>query len=159
MYNKVYVEITNICNMNCSFCHGHKRPPRQMSREEFLLILEKLKKHTKYIYYHLMGEPTSHPLLPEFVRLAGERGYKSIITTNGTLLKRSGDEILASGVHKVNISLHSFEKGSEDEHVRYVTEIAEFAKNAANKGTIVVFRLWNNGVDDGKNEKTIILLF
>ena len=41
MYNKVYVEITNICNMSCSFCHGHKREARQMSREEFSLILDK----------------------------------------------------------------------------------------------------------------------
>ena len=39
MYNKVYVEITNICNMNCSFCHGHSRAPRQMSIDEFAVIL------------------------------------------------------------------------------------------------------------------------
>ena len=49
MYNKVYVEITNICNMNCSFCHGHSREPRQMTIDEFSLILEKLKEQTKYI--------------------------------------------------------------------------------------------------------------
>jgi len=84
MYNKVYVEITNICNMNCSFCHGHSRPPRQMSTEEFSLILNKLSGHTKYIYYHLMGEPLTHPQLHNFIKLAGESGYKSIITTNGT---------------------------------------------------------------------------
>ena len=34
MYNKVYVEITNICNMNCSFCHGHSRALRQMTEAE-----------------------------------------------------------------------------------------------------------------------------
>ncbi|MBQ1223366.1 MAG: radical SAM protein [Oscillospiraceae bacterium] len=55
MYNKVYVEITNICNMSCSFCHGHKRAPKRMSRDEFSLVLDKLKEQTKYIYYHLMG--------------------------------------------------------------------------------------------------------
>ena len=82
MYNKVYVEITNICNRSCSFCHGHKRALRRMSREEFAIILEKLKGQTDYIYYHLMGEPLTHPLLPEFVKMAGECGYKSIITTN-----------------------------------------------------------------------------
>ena len=72
MYNKVYIEITNICNMNCSFCHGHSRAPRRMSREEFEFILGKLTPHTKYIYYHLMGEPLTHPLLPDFIKLAGE---------------------------------------------------------------------------------------
>lgn len=158
MYSKVYVEITNICNMNCSFCHGHKRQMRRMTMEEFSLILGKLEKQTKYIYYHLMGEPLTHPLLPDFIRLAGERGYKSIITTNGTLLHRRGEEILSAGLHKVNISLHSFEDGSTENHERYVREISDFAKAAAARGTIVSFRLWNKGVDGGKNDISLALL-
>lgn len=158
MYSKVYVEITNICNMNCSFCHGHKRQARRMTMEEFSLILGKLEKQTKYIYYHLMGEPLTHPLLPDFIRLSGERGYKSIITTNGTLLSKRGEEILSAGLHKVNISLHSFESGSEENHTRYVNEISSFAKAAAACGTIVSFRLWNSGVDGGKNEISLKLL-
>ena len=151
MYNKVYVEITNICNMRCSFCHGHSRAPRRMNKEEFARILEQLTGHTQYIYYHLMGEPLTHPQLPEFIRMAGAQGYKSIITTNGTLLRNRRDELLAAGVHKVNISLHSFEDGSDEDHIRYIQEIAEFAKCAARGGTIVVFRLWNQGFDNGKN--------
>ncbi len=158
MYNKVYIEITNICNMSCSFCHGHKRSPRQMSTEEFTFILDKLKNQTKYIYYHLMGEPLTHQLLPEFIKLASKSGYKSIITTNGTLLSKYGKELLSSGLHKVNISLHSFEKNDNESHARYVSELSEFAKNAANRGTIVVFRLWNKGFDDGKNDITVNLL-
>lgn len=158
MYNKVYVEITNICNMSCSFCHGHKRERRRMSLEEFSLILDKLKDKTKYIYYHLMGEPLTHPLLPEFLKMAAESGYKSIITTNGTLLKKRGDEILSAGLHKVNISLHSFEGGSESSHAEYVEMLAEFAKKAAESGTIVVFRLWNKGVDGGTNDSSLNLL-
>lgn len=158
MYNKVYVEITNICNMNCSFCHGHKREPRLMSIEEFSVILEKLKEHTKYIYYHLMGEPLTHPLLPEFVKLAGENGYKSIITTNGTLLKKCDDELLNAGIHKINISLHSFENGDYESHSNYIKNIAEFSKKAADRGVIVVLRLWNRGVDGGKNDVSLKLL-
>ena len=158
MYNKVYVEITNICNMNCSFCHGHSREPRQMSIDEFSLILEKLKEQTKYIYYHLMGEPTTHPRLSEFIKLAGKYGYKSIVTTNGTLLNKCGDSLLNSGAHKINISLHSFENGSAEDYEKYVSELANFAKKAAEKGVIVVFRLWNRGFDDGKNEKAFKLL-
>lgn len=120
MYNKVYIEITNICNMSCTFCHGHKRSPRRMSIEEFTLILDKLTDQTQYLYYHLMGEPLTHSQLPEFIKLAGKKGYKSIITTNGTLLKKRGQELLASGVHKINISLHSFENGSDEEYKQYL---------------------------------------
>lgn len=158
MYNKVYVEITNICNMNCSFCHGHNREPGLMSIEEFSVILEKLKEHTKYIYYHLMGEPLTHPLLPEFVKLAGESGYKSIITTNGTLLKKCGDELLNAGIHKINISLHSFENGDYESHSNYIKNITEFSKKAADKGVIVVLRLWNKGADFDRNDTALSLL-
>ena len=158
MYKKVYVEITNICNMNCSFCHGHKRVPKQMDKGEFSAILDKLKGYTEFIYYHLMGEPLTHPLLPEFIKMAGERGYKSIITTNGTLLDEQGFKLLTAGVHKVNISLHSFEDGSDEDYDRYITEAAEFAKSASKQGVIVVFRLWNKGVDGGRNQMALELL-
>ncbi len=155
MFNKVYVEITNICNMNCSFCHGHHRTPRQMSRDEFAFILDKLTEQTKYIYYHLMGEPLVHPQLPEFIKMAGQRGYKSIITTNGTLLNKRGEELLSAGLHKVNISLHSFEQGDDEAHLNYVLDLADFAKKAASQDVIVVFRLWNKGVDGCRNDFAI----
>lgn len=158
MYKKVYIEITNICNMNCSFCHGHKRAPRRMNSDEFSLILDKLCGLTEYIYYHLMGEPLTHPDLPDFIKTATERGFKSIITTNGTLLSKHGEKILSAGVHKVNISLHSFEKGSDADHESYVVSLAEFAKKAAECGVITVFRLWNKGFDCGKNVSSIELL-
>ncbi len=158
MYKKVYVEITNICNMSCSFCHGHKREARQMSREEFSLILDKLKGHTKYIYYHLMGEPLTHPKLAEFIKMAGESGYRSIITTNGTLLSKRAEEILSAGVHKINISLHSFENEADDDFYRYVCEIASFSEIAASQGIIINLRLWNKGFDGGKNELVLDML-
>lgn len=158
MYNKFYVEITNVCNMNCSFCHGHKRPPKQMSTAEFSHILNQLVGKTNYIYYHLMGEPLTHPLLPDFLMLAKAKGFKSIITTNGTLLLERSKELLSSGVHKVNVSLHSFENGSDESLTNYVSDIANFAKHASKHGTIVVFRLWNDGFDGDKNERVISLL-
>jgi len=158
MYSRAYVEITNICNMQCSFCHGHTRSPRRMSREEFGRILDQLTGQTKYIYYHLMGEPLTHPELPEFLRMAAERDFRSMITTNGTLLQKRGKEILDAGLHKVNISVHSFEEGSSVEHRQYLSEIAEFAEMASGSGVIVVLRLWNQGYDDGRNEQVLSFL-
>ena len=153
MYSKVYIEITNICNMSCSFCHGHSRPPRRMSREEFSYILNELEGQTKYIYYHLMGEPLIHPELPDFLRMAKDRGFKSIITTNGTLLPQRGDEIIAAGVHKVSISLHSFEGHDEAAFSTYLRGVTDFADKASRAGIIVVFRLWNRGHDGGRNNE------
>ena len=159
MFSRVYVEITNICNMNCSFCHGHSRKPRRMTREEFSLVLDKLSEHTEYIYYHhLMGEPLTHPELPEFLKMSRNRGFRSIITTNGTLLAKRGDEIISSGLHKVSISLHSFEDGDDESYEKYIKEVSEFALKGAKAGVIVVFRLWNRGHDGGRNEKALDLL-
>ena len=155
MFSRIYVEITNICNMNCSFCHGHSRKLKQMTTEEFELILNKISGFTNYIYYHLMGEPLTHPKLPEFIKIASDKGFKSMITTNGTLLKQFGDKILDSGFHKVIISVHSFEDGTEEQFEDYMKNLADFAIKAHNKGVIVVFRLWNNGFDKGRNNKII----
>lgn len=153
MYSKVYVEITNICNMRCSFCHGHSRAARRMSGEEFSRVLDKLEGKTKYIYYHLMGEPLTHPELPDFVKLAGERGFKSIITTNGTLLDKRGEELIAAGLHKINLSVHSFESGDDADFERYMSGLADFADVASSAGVIVVLRLWNKGFDGGINDR------
>ena len=152
MFSRVYVEITNSCNMSCSFCHGTRRPPRSMTREEFSVVLERLSGVTEYIYYHLMGEPLTHRDLPELIRMAGRAGYKSAITTNGTLLSRRGDELIAAGVYKVSISLHSFEEGGAEALDAYLDSCFDFADKASRAGVLTVFRLWNRGHDGGRND-------
>ena len=158
MYSRVYVEITNICNMNCSFCHGHSRENRRMTADEFRCILDSLHGVTDYVYYHLMGEPLTHPDLPLFLQTAKQKGFKSVLTTNGTLLDRCGDAILEAGLHKVSISVHSFEKGSKDAFEKYMNTIADFAQKANDNGVIIVFRLWNNGGGDNMNDDVISFL-
>ncbi|MBE6718044.1 MAG: radical SAM protein [Ruminococcaceae bacterium] len=158
MYSRVYVEITNICNMNCSFCHGHSRKPKSMSVDEFSVVLEQLSGQTEYIYYHLMGEPLIHPDLPLFMKMSAQKGYRSIITTNGTLLSDKGDQLLSAGLHKINISLHSFEKNDNNMHRDYLKGVCEFADKASKNGTIVVLRFWNNGCEDEKNNYALKFL-
>ncbi len=158
MYSRVYVEITNICNMDCSFCHGHNRTPRQMTEAEYAHVLKQLSGKTKYIYHHLMGEPLVHPLLPQFIQMAARAHFYPMITTNGTLLDSRGDALLDKGLHKVNISLHSFEGDGLDSHRQYIDKIAHFAEKANQSGTLVSLRLWNNGCDEGRNDTTLTLL-
>lgn len=158
MYSRVYVEITNICNMNCSFCHGHNRTPRQMTEAEYAHVLDQLAGKTQYIYHHLMGEPLVHPLLPRFIQMAVRAGFHPMLTTNGTLLDRFGDSILIPGLHKVNISLHSFEGDQQHQHENYIRKIADFAHKANNAGILISLRLWNNNCDDGRNSTALKLL-
>ena len=144
MYSRVYVEITNICNRSCSFCPGTVRPLRRMSLSEFDTVTDRLRGVTEYIYYHVMGEPLTHPQLPDFIRLAKAKGFKSAITTNGTLLSTRGHELIEAGVYKVNISVHSFEDGEDAAaHGGYLDQILNFADEASQNGVLTVLRLWN----------------
>ena len=158
MYSRVYVEITNLCNRSCSFCPGTAREGRMMTPEEFRVIAGKLTGVTQYLYYHLMGEPLTHPDLGTMVRIASELGFRSAITTNGTLLPRRGDALIEAGVYKVNISVHSFEDGSEEDYVNYIQGCLDFAARAADAGVLVVLRLWNQGHDGGRNDSTLRLI-
>lgn len=157
-YSRVYVEITNACNRSCSFCPGTVRPKRLMTRAEFTAVADKLVGITDYLYLHVMGEPTAHPELTEFIGIASERGFKCAITTNGTLLPRVGESLLSSSIYKVNVSLHSFEEGSDADYVRYVSGCLDFADRASKRGILVTLRLWNRGCDGGRNIDTVAMI-
>ena len=109
-FAKIYLEISNLCNLSCAFCPGTRRQKRAMTEAEFAALLPKLRPYADFLYFHLMGEPLLHPLLERFLELAGEHGFKVILTTNGTLLQKQQHVLLeAPALHKVNISLHAFE--------------------------------------------------
>ena len=154
-YSRVYVEITNICNKSCSFCHGTKRERRMLSEEEFSLIANSLVGVTEYLYFHIMGEPTAHPLVDRFIEIANSLGFKVAITTNGTLLSRVGDGLISSGVYKMNISLHSLEGENNEE---YLSSVCDFADRAARAGVLTVLRLWNGGESNPENDATLSYL-
>lgn len=152
-FAKVYVEISNICNLNCSFCPGTTRKPKRMSTEEFEIVLNKIKSYTDFIYFHLLGEPLCHPNLAELLKIAEDMNFKVIIITNGTLLNKNKDILLNSKSHyKTVISLHSFEANDNKNSFEcYLENCLEYAKTAENK-KIVVLRLWNNGGKDSLND-------
>lgn len=152
-FRKIYLEISNICNLKCAFCPGTKRRSKALSEEEFTTLLPKLRPWTDFLYFHLMGEPLCHPKLQRFLDLAGEAGFKVILTTNGTLLKKNQDILLnAPALHKINISLHAFE--ANDLSVpfeKYLQDCFSFGTEAQGK-KLIVYRLWNHGGADKRNQ-------
>ncbi|MBQ1264139.1 MAG: radical SAM protein [Oscillospiraceae bacterium] len=143
-FQRVYLEITNVCNRACAFCPGTKREKRFLSTDEFRTLAEKIRPHTDYLYLHVMGEPLLHPELKQILSIAKSLGLRVIITTNGTLLAQVSDTILQSEcVHKVHISLHAFEANDGGDLSDYVNSCANFGKAASSLGILVNFRLWN----------------
>ncbi len=155
MIDKAFVEITNICNLNCSFCAGHKRKNEYMKLLSFKYILDKLKGKVKYLYLHLMGEPTGHPRLKEILDITDSYDFRVMLTTNGTLFDKCADILLNfKKLYKISISVHSFE-GTHDDALcldKYLDSVLAFAKKSAERGIITVFRLWNSGGKDTMNE-------
>lgn len=151
MIDRCYIEITNTCNLDCHFCPKHQRKRRQLSAEEFDLLTDKVRGKVCFLYFHLMGEPLLHPLLPQFITMAREKGFKTVLTSNGTLLHRAMN-LLDTLPHKVQLSLHSHESNARGELSSYMEEVMNFAPQAAAKGTCVVLRLWNQGGMDKENE-------
>ena len=143
MLDKIYLEITNVCNLDCSFCHKTSREKKLMTGEEFERLTDRLRGKTKYLYFHLMGEPTLHPSLPEFIDRAQEKGFFPMLTTNGSTLGEKGALLLEHLPYKISISLHAPEANPRFADPSYLDNCLTFAKNASQRGCIVALRLWN----------------
>ena len=157
MIDRCYIEITNTCNLNCDFCPKHHRRKRQLSAGEFNLLTDRVRGKVSFLYFHLMGEPLLHPLLPQFIRTANEKGFKTVLTSNGTLLHRCLP-LLEALPHKIQLSLHSHESNARGELAGYMQEVMQFSVQAAEKGTCMVLRLWNQGGRDKENEEVMRLI-
>lgn len=155
-FHKIYLEISNVCNLRCGFCPGTKREKRFLTEAEFSALLSKLRPWTDYLYFHLMGEPLCHPKLETFLRLAGEAGFRVILTTNGTLLEEKKEILLsAPALHKVNVSLHAFEANDLSIPFKtYLSRCFSFGQ-AVNGRFLVVYRLWNSGGAEQRNPEIL----
>lgn len=145
-FKRVYVEITNICNLRCSFCPPSERNNQFMTLEAFSHILEKIKNFTEYLYLHVKGEPLLHPDLGLFLDMCNENNIKVNITTNGTLINSIGDMLLTKpAIRQISFSLQSIENiQASKEKELYLRNIIEFSKRAINKTNMYIeFRLWN----------------
>jgi len=145
-YKRIYIEITNNCNLNCSFCSEVLRLRRNMSLEEFEIILNKIKDYTDYIYLHVKGEPLVHKDIIEFINKANEYNLKVNLTTNGVLFNKYAKELgKCKNLNKINFSLHS-----ENNKDNYLEDIFDNIKYLSTN-TTVIYRLWtlkNNELDE-----------
>ena len=150
-FKKIYVEITNSCNLNCSFCSKVEKNKRTMTKEEFIHILSQIKPYTDNVYLHVKGEPLLHPNLIDFLQIAEDYNIKVNLTTNGVLFPKRVDELSqCNSLKKINFSLHS-----ENDIPDYLENIFKSVEKLKDK--IVIYRLWtlNNGKFDEKSTKTV----
>lgn len=153
VFAKIYVEITDVCNLRCPFCPPTLRPKRFMTGEEFDAILGKLEGRGRLLFLHVKGEPLLHPELGDFLKIARRRGFAVALTTNGSLLEGRADLLLDSpAIKKLSVSLHShaidFTEGDEGEGGgragNYWANVASFLdRHRLAPRFPVSLRLWN----------------
>ena len=150
----MYIEITNVCNLDCDFCPKTTRKSQFMTLNELEHILSKISDFSKNIFFHVMGEPLLHKELGSFLELAYKKGMNVNITTNGTMLgvKEVVDTLInAKSLKKINVSLHSFDANKENKYTTdYFKNIFCFLDRIENEAKIQVsLRLWdiNNNKD------------
>lgn len=142
-FKKVYVEITNLCNLSCSFCANSARKKEYINPQNFRHILTEIKPFTDYIYLHILGEPLTHPYLKDILKLAAEYSFNVNLTTNGTLLSGAVNVLTEFPVRQINISLHSFPDFGEPLN-KYLETVIDCAKQINNSTpTLISFRLWD----------------
>ncbi len=146
-FKKINIEISNICNLQCSFCPEVLREKRLMSLELFESIIQQAGPLTKQVCLHLMGEPLLHPKLEQFINVCEQQQVKIFLVTNGVLLKDKHSEILLNkSIEQVNFSLHSFNDNFPDKDpTEYLAKIFKFTETAtANRPDLYInFRIWN----------------
>lgn len=151
-YKKIYIEITNKCNLNCTFCSEVKRKKEKITLENFEKIIKKINNYTDYIYLHVKGEPLLHPEIDKILDIAEKYNLKVNLTTNGTLFPNVVDKIKdKTALHKINFSLHS-----ENNYKNYLENIFENVKKLSTD-TVVIYRLWtlNNNELDKKSQEIV----
>ncbi len=161
--NAVYIEITDACNLNCSFCPCGKvisktaekvKPPRQfMSAELFERCISQASSVADNVYFHVLGEPTLHPDFDAFLKKLEQTPLKLNLTTNGTTIAKISQSLLeCSAVRQVNFSTHAYAELPQEQALPHLQEILHFCKmaNTMRPDLYINLRLWNVG-DESSN--------
>ena len=136
---KIYIELTNKCNLNCPFCIHNSRKIRDIRYDEFKFIIDKIKGYTKEIYLHILGEPLLIDNIDKYIDYAASQDLMVNITTNGYLINR----IRSNKLHRLNISIHSYMS-------KYGISLGEYLDNIfkvidrIHNDTYISLRLWAN---------------
>lgn len=140
---RVYIEITNRCNLRCSFCSFHNREFDEMTLTHFEELIKQIKPITPYIYLHVQGEPLLHSKFEEIMTHCDYHNMKVQLVTNGTYLNKYMDLAKHSSLRKISFSLHSLDYQTiaiED----YMNNILFFIENHNRNDLYTELRFWTS---------------
>jgi radical SAM protein with 4Fe4S-binding SPASM domain len=155
-FYRIYIEITNVCGLSCSFCPTKLLPAKEMDLDFFESIIVQAKSYTKEIACHVVGDPLTQPNLRAYLDILHKHGLRAMLTTSGYFLKKHSYETLFHPcVKQINISLNSFNKNDTSlTFEQYLTPILALceAKVEQAEEVFINLRVWN--LDEAVSERT-----
>jgi MoaA/NifB/PqqE/SkfB family radical SAM enzyme len=157
MFKRVYIEISNVCNLQCSFCPPVKREKKVLSVADLEKILKQVAPLTEEVCLHLMGEPFVHPHFNEIIKICESCNCKVQLTTNGLGINKFSGVVLDSpSIRQINFSIQCFKDNFPDKDVKdYLLDILNFSvlANRSRPDVYINLRLWNIGktIDDNED--------
>ena len=146
-FYRIYIELTNVCGLACSFCPTKALPNQVMDLVFFESIIAQAKNYTKEIACHVVGDPLTQSNLSDYLDIIHAYGMKAMLTTSGYFLKKhSYDTLFHPCVKQINISLNSFNKNDTSlTFEQYMTPVLAFchAKLERNEDLFINLRVWN----------------
>ncbi|SFV57523.1 Molybdenum cofactor biosynthesis enzyme and related Fe-S oxidoreductases [hydrothermal vent metagenome] len=154
-YYRIYIELTNICGLKCSFCPTKNLPNTTMDLDFFESIVKQAKSFTNEIACHLFGDPLTLSNLKEYLDIIDKYKMKALLTTSGYFMKKHNyDTLFHPAVKQINISLNAFNKNdtrvSFEQYIRPILELCH-KKVERREEIFINLRLWN--LDELMSEK------
>lgn len=146
-FYRIYVELTNVCGLSCSFCPTKALPTKQMDLDFFESVIRQAKTYTNEIACHVVGDPLTQSNLHAYLDIIHMYGLKAMLTTSGYFLKKhSYDTLFHPCVKQINISLNSFNKNDTSlTFEQYITPVLTLCKEKLDRKEelFINLRVWN----------------
>ena len=155
-FYRIYIELTNVCGLSCSFCPTKELPSKEMDLAFFEAVIKQAEAYTKEIACHVVGDPLTQSNLHAYLDIIHKYGLKAMLTTSGYFLKKhSYDTLFHPCVKQINISLNAFNKNDTsltfEQYIKPVLALCE-AKLERKEELFINLRVWN--LDEMMSERT-----
>ncbi|GAA7568075.1 radical SAM/SPASM domain-containing protein [Helicobacter pylori] len=149
-FKKIYIELSDICGLQCSFCPNPKNIRGVMPLELFEKICKEAAPLTPIITLHVLGDPCKLKNLNHYLNAAKRFSLKVDLVTSGAYL-HNFETLLQDAIYQISISLDAgLDNHNKLNQHRYIQKILEFCRYKCEKNSEVFLNL---RIQDGTLDK------
>ncbi|OPG25209.1 radical SAM/SPASM domain-containing protein [Helicobacter pylori] len=140
-FKKIYIELSDICGLQCSFCPNPKNIRGVMPLELFEKVCKEAAPLTPIITLHVLGDPCKLKNLNRYLNAAKRFSLKVDLVTSGAYL-RDFETLLQDAIYQISISLDAgLDNHNKLNQHRYIQKILEFCRYKCEKNSEVFLNL------------------